>query len=59
MIDPHSPKMRPPSLQRLQLLATTIRQICDISDIPAASVGVVDHGQVLHTADFGYCDVGS
>ena len=42
---------------RLQALEPTIVDICKISGIAGASVGVVSHGEVVYKAGFGFSDV--
>lgn len=44
-------------LSRLQALGPAITQICEISGTPGVSVGVLHHGEVIHTAAYGYRDV--
>ncbi|KAL1621772.1 hypothetical protein SLS54_005295, partial [Diplodia seriata] len=42
---------------QLRLLSSTIQQICNISGVPGASVGVLQHGRVVYKESFGYQDV--
>lgn len=45
-------------IDRLQALAPIISRICAISGTPGVSIGVLHHNEVIHTAGFGYRDVG-
>lgn len=42
---------------RLEALGPLITQICDITGTPGVSLGVLHHGQILHTASYGFQDV--
>ncbi|KAL7965328.1 beta-lactamase/transpeptidase-like protein [Trichoderma sp. SZMC 28014] len=42
---------------RLEALGPLITQICDITGIPGISLGVLHHGETLHTASYGFQDV--
>ncbi|KAF6229947.1 hypothetical protein HO133_004284 [Letharia lupina] len=43
--------------QGLRALSSAITRISNISGTPGVSVGVLHHGEVVHTANFGYRDV--
>lgn len=45
-------------IDRLQALGPVISRICAISGTPGVSIGVLHHNEVIHTAGFGYRDVG-
>lgn len=42
---------------RLEALGPLITQICDITGTPGISLGVLHHGEILHTANYGFQDV--
>lgn len=44
-------------LDRLARAATIVSQICDISGVPSASVGVLHHDEIIWRDNFGYRDV--
>lgn len=46
------------TIERLQALGPVISRISDISGTPGVSIGVLHHNEVIHTAGFGYWDVG-
>lgn len=46
-------------VQRLAQAGSTISQICNISGVPGASIGVLHQGQVIFTDNFGYRNVAS
>ncbi|CZT02808.1 hypothetical protein WAI453_012103 [Rhynchosporium graminicola] len=41
-------------LARLRILALTISEILNVSGAPGASIGILHHGQVIHTEGFGF-----
>jgi CubicO group peptidase (beta-lactamase class C family) len=45
-------------LKRVQALHPTISKIQTLSGSPGISIGVLHHGEILHTAHFGQQDVG-
>lgn len=38
-------------------LTSNITEICRVSGIPGVSLGVIDNGEIIHKASYGYCDV--
>ncbi|KAJ5626534.1 hypothetical protein N7528_003961 [Penicillium herquei] len=44
-------------LARLAKISTTANQICNISGVPGASVGILHHGEVIYTDNFGYRNI--
>ena len=44
-------------IERLQALTPTIIEICRISGTPGLSLGVLHHGEVIYTNNFGYRNV--
>lgn len=46
------------TIDRLQALGPVISRICAISGTPGVSIGVLHHNEVIHTAGFGFRDVG-
>ena len=44
-------------VESLRALNSAITRICSISGTPGVSVGVLHHGNIIHTANFGYRDV--
>ncbi|KAL7893390.1 beta-lactamase/transpeptidase-like protein [Trichoderma sp. TUCIM 5745] len=53
----HSPFFPRFIKSRLEALGPLITQICDITGIPGISLGVLHHGETLHTASYGFQDV--
>lgn len=41
---------------RLQGLESTIKEICSVAGAPGLSLGVIESGETIHTANFGYRD---
>ncbi|KAF4982983.1 hypothetical protein FZEAL_1503 [Fusarium zealandicum] len=46
-----------PSTALFASLSSTIVEISRLSGIPGVSVGVVEDGQIIHQASYGFCDV--
>ncbi len=44
-------------LTRLQGLKPVVEEICRVSGTAGCSIGILHHGQVIHTANFGFRDV--
>ncbi len=44
-------------ISRLQALGPAITKICEISATPGVPIGVLHHGEIIHTAAYGYRDV--
>ncbi|MBE3047050.1 beta-lactamase family protein, partial [Candidatus Bathyarchaeota archaeon] len=38
-------------------LSSQIAEISRLSGIPGVSVGVIDNGEIIHQASYGFCDV--
>ncbi|TAQ90359.1 hypothetical protein B7494_g1300 [Chlorociboria aeruginascens] len=45
------------SQSALDALGPVLRQICNITSTPGISVGVLHHGEIIHTANYGFRDV--
>ncbi|OAA43582.1 Beta-lactamase/transpeptidase-like protein [Cordyceps fumosorosea ARSEF 2679] len=41
----------------LASLSSNITEICRVSGIPGVSLGVIDNGEIVYNASYGYCDV--
>ncbi|KAF2667592.1 beta-lactamase/transpeptidase-like protein [Microthyrium microscopicum] len=54
---PSSPLPMELLLERLQSLTPTIKEICRISGTPGISLGVLHHGEVIYTNNFGFRNV--
>ncbi|XXH02014.1 hypothetical protein Hte_008379 [Hypoxylon texense] len=42
---------------RLRALSPTISEIVKLSGAPGASIGILHHGEVIHTEGFGFCNI--
>jgi CubicO group peptidase (beta-lactamase class C family) len=51
--------MKPSAIQRLLKVANIVNQICNISGVPSASIGVLHDGEVIFKDNFGYRNVAS
>ncbi|UPK91183.1 hypothetical protein LCI18_002118 [Fusarium solani-melongenae] len=49
--------MKPPSSAVFASLSSTIAEICRLSGIRGVAIGVIDHGEIIHRASYGFCDV--
>ncbi|KAJ4132482.1 hypothetical protein NW754_015299 [Fusarium falciforme] len=49
--------MKPPSSALFAGLSSTISEISRLSGIPGVDIGVIDNGEVIHQASYGFCDV--
>ncbi|KAK3687877.1 beta-lactamase/transpeptidase-like protein [Podospora appendiculata] len=48
---------QPRPVERLASVASIISEVCNISGVPSAAIGVIDDGKVVFTESFGYSDV--
>ncbi|KAL4728801.1 hypothetical protein ACLX1H_003200 [Fusarium chlamydosporum] len=44
---------------RLERVSDAVGQICDLSGVPGASIGVVHNGEIFHTFNYGKSDKGA
>ncbi|RMI99773.1 hypothetical protein CDV36_015966 [Fusarium kuroshium] len=49
--------MKAPSTAVFASLSSTITEICRLSGIPGVAIGVIDNGEIIHQASYGFCDV--
>lgn len=49
--------MKAPSSTVFASLSSTISEISRLSGIPGVAIGVIDNGEVIHQASYGFCDV--
>ncbi|KAI8722774.1 Beta-lactamase domain-containing protein [Fusarium sp. LHS14.1] len=47
--------MKAPSSAVFANLSSTISEICRLSGIPGVAIGVIDSGEIIHQASYGFC----